>query len=821
MPGSLYTISEIKTILNAEGEIIHEYPISMLLTDSRRVSNAPEGLFFALSGRRNGHEFIAEAYASGVRNFVVKHGPEVKMPEANFLLVPDVLAALQELAAHHRDQFDLEVIGITGSNGKTIVKEWLFQLFSPDKNIVRNPRSYNSQIGVALSVWQIAAQNDLGIFEAGISTTAEMNRLEKMIRPSVGVLTHIGTAHDEGFESREQKIKEKLLLFKHCRLLVHNYDQLLNFKHDIHAKKRFTWSTKFKQADLYVFSGTVIKGNFYLRAKFKGDEIECLVPFQDEASVENAIVCWATLLAMGYGAVEADKRLERLVAVSMRLELKNGINDCSVIDDSYNSDVQSLEIALNFLAQQNQHEKKTLILSDIYQTGLAADVLYKQVANLVKAKNVDKFVGVGEALMQHQADFDLAEKHFYPDTTTMLQHMRSLHFRDETILIKGSRKFEFESISRALVQKAHETVMEINLNALLGNLNFYRSKLKPGVKVMAMVKAFSYGSGTFEVANILQYNKVDYLAVAYIDEGVSLRNTGITLPIMVLNPEASAFDKLAEHRLEPVIYSFGLFDDYIKFAQQQGITNYPIHLKIDTGMHRLGFENHEVEMLCDLLEENRYVNVRSIFSHLAASEAPEHDEFSRRQIKNFEKAFKQIEKTLGYKVIKHLCNSSGITRWPHAHYDMVRLGIGLYGIDAAIPASEPGLQPIAGLKTSISQIKKIPAGETISYNRSGRLAKDGKIATVRIGYADGYLRAFGNGTGKMVVRGVAVPTVGNITMDMCMLDVSSIPDIKEGDEVIVFNHEQRVEDLAAQIGTIPYEILTNISQRVKRVYFYE
>jgi len=396
-----------------------------------------------------------------------------------------------------------------------------------------------------------------------------------------------------------------------------------------------------------------------------------------------------------------------------------------------------------------------------------------------------------------------------------------LNFRDETILIKGSRKFEFESISRALEQKAHETVMEINLNALLGNLNFYRSKLKPGVKVMAMVKAFSYGSGTFEVANMLQYNKVDYLAVAYIDEGVSLRKTGITLPIVVLNPEVSAFDKLTEFNLEPVIYSFGLFDDYIRYAQQQNVLNYPIHLKIDTGMHRLGFENFEVETLCDLLEENRYVNIRSIFSHLAASEAPEHDEFSKKQIKNFEKAFKQIEKTLGYKVIRHLCNSSGITRWPNAQYDMVRLGIGLYGIDAAIPATENGLQPIASLKTSVSQVKKILSGETISYNRSGSLAKDGKIATVRIGYADGYLRAFGNGVGRMLVRGMVVPTVGNITMDMCMLDVSAIPEVREGDEVIIFNGEQRVEDLAAQIGTIPYEILTNISQRVKRVYFYE
>jgi alanine racemase len=820
MLSNQYTITALQQIINAGGTIVKESDISTLLTDSRRISNPDGALFFALSGRRNGHEFIAEAYASGVRNFVVRQGNEIKAPEANFLMVDDVLVALQALAAYHRNRFDLEIIGITGSNGKTIVKEWLYQLMSPDKNIVRNPKSYNSQIGVPLSVWQINEKNDLGIFEAGISTVGEIDKLEAIIKPAIGILTHIGPAHDEGFGSRAQKVKEKLRLFKNCRLLIHNYDQLIDFKDNIPVKNCFTWSTKFKQADLYVFSETVISKNYYLRAKYKGREIECLIPFLDEASVENAIVCWATMLAMGYSAVEADKRIEHLNAVSMRLELKSGINDCSVIDDSYNSDLQSLEIALNFLTQQNQHHKKTLILSDIYQSGLQADVLYRQVADMIRIKQVDKFIGVGDALLSHQDFFDVPEKHFYPDTATMLQHLRALNFREETILIKGSRSFEFERISRAMVQKAHETVLEINLNALLNNLNFYRSKLKPGVKVMAMVKAFSYGSGTFEVANILQYNKVDYLAVAYIDEGVALRNTGINLPIMILNPEASAFDKLTEFNLEPVIYSFGLFDEYIKYAQEKNVLNYPIHLKIDTGMHRLGFENADLEPLCDLLEENRYIRVQSVFSHLVASEAKQHDEFTKKQIGNFEKAFKQIEKALGYKVIKHLSNTSGIIRWPGAHYDMVRLGIGLYGIDMGMTKPDAGLQPIASLKTSIAQVKKIKAGETISYSRSGSLAKNGQIATVRIGYADGYLRAFGNGIGKMLVKGTLVPTVGNITMDMCMIDVTGV-DVKEGDEVIIFNEQQRINELATQIGTIPYEILTNVSQRVKRVYFYE
>ncbi|HEY0243931.1 MAG TPA: bifunctional UDP-N-acetylmuramoyl-tripeptide:D-alanyl-D-alanine ligase/alanine racemase [Mucilaginibacter sp.] len=820
MLSNQYNIQEVQQIINAAGAIVNENVISTLLTDSRRINNAVEGLFFALSGRRNGHEFVAEAYAAGVRNFVVKEGSELKLPDANFLIVNDVLAALQALAAHHRHKFNLQVIGITGSNGKTIVKEWLYQLMSVDKNIVRNPKSYNSQIGVPLSVWQINERNNLGIFEAGISLPGEMDRLEAIIKPEIGVLTHLGSAHDEGFKNPGEKVIEKLKLFKNCRLLIHNYDQLLNYKKELVAHTCFTWSRNFKQADLYVFSETVISKNYYLRAKYKEQEIECIFPFLDQASVENVIVCWATMLAMGYSAVEADKRIERLTPVSMRLELKTGSNDCSVIDDSYNSDIQSLEIALNFLTQQNQHQKKTLILSDIFQSGLKEDVLYQQVAELIKTKNVDKFIGVGGALVSHQRYFDVAEQFFYLDTDSLLHNLNSLNFKDETILIKGSRSFEFERISRALTQKAHETVMEINLNALLNNLNFYRSKLKQGVKVMAMVKAFSYGNGTFELANVLQYNKVDYLAVAYIDEGVFLRENGIELPIMVLNAEATAFDKLVKYKLEPVIYSFNMFDEFIKYARDLGITNYSVHLKIDTGMHRLGFEGYEIETLCDLLEMNKYIRVLSVFSHLVASETAKHDEFTSKQIKRFERAAKQIEKTLGYKVIKHLSNTSGITRFPNTQYDMVRLGIGLYGVDTAVPMADSSLQPIASLKTSVAQVKKILAKDTISYGRSGIMPKDGKIATVRIGYADGYLRAFGNGVGKMMINGTLVPTIGNITMDMCMLDVTGV-EVNEGDEVIVFNNELRIEELAAEIGTIPYEILTNISQRVKRVYFYE
>lgn len=822
MLSNQYTITEVQQIISAAGTIVRENNISILLTDSRQISNPTESLFFALSGRRNGHEFIAEAYNQGVRNFVVEYQPQQEYIAANFLIVADVLKALQTLATYHRSLFNIPVIGITGSNGKTIVKEWLYQLMAVDKSIVRNPKSYNSQIGVPLSVWQMHAGNELGIFEAGISTINEMDALQAVIQPTIGVLTHLGSAHDEGFESTQQKVTEKLKLFKNCQLIIHNYDQLLDYKANLPASAQtFTWSLNFKEADLYVFSETVISKRYYLRAVYHGQEIECLIPFLDEASVENAITCWATLLAIGYKAAEADKRLEHLAPVSMRLEMKTGINDCSVIDDSYNSDVQSLGIALNYLQQQNQHKIKTLILSDIFQSGLQQQELYRQVADMVKSKRVDRFIGVGEALLQNQGLFDgIAQTYFYTDTPALLTHLKELNFSNEAILIKGSRSFEFERISRALSQQAHETMLEINLNALLGNLNFYKSKLKPGVKLMAMVKAFSYGSGTFEVANILQYNKVDYLAVAYIDEGIALRQAGITLPIMVLNPEPSAYDKVIEFKLEPEIYSFGLLDKFVKFAQNNDVNHYPVHIKIDTGMHRLGFEEFELDALCDLLHNNPYIHVTSVFSHLVASDAEAHDDFTRGQVSLFTKAFTQIEAALGYAVIKHISNTSGIIRWPEAQFDMVRLGIGLYGIDAAVPKHLSGLHPIATLKTSISQIRNIKAGETVGYNRNGKLLKDGRIATVRIGYADGYLRAFGNGVGKMLVNGVLVPTVGNIAMDMCMIDVSAV-EVNEGDDVIVFNAQQTIEDLARQIGTIPYEILTNISQRVKRVYFYE
>ncbi len=822
MPGK-YSITAISEILGAKSSIVPEVTIEHLLTDSRKISNAVSSLFFALNGTRNGHDFIPELYKAGVFNFVVKQDYVIpqELADANFLPVKEVLPALQQLAAYHRKTFDFEVIAVTGSNGKTVVKEWLYQLISPDKNVVRSPKSYNSQTGVPLSLWQMDAQNEIGIFEAGISLPGEMEHLEAMIKPTIGVLTHFAAAHDEGFFNRTAKLKEKLKLFQHVDLLIYNQDQApIGIAEELNGLKTFTISKKAEQADLYILEQQTFPGKTQFNAVFTGKKLDCCIPFTDDASIENALLCWGTLVALGFDPTVIKQRIKGLNAVSMRLELKNGTNNCSIIDDSYNSDINSLEIALNFLDRQKQHPKKTLILSDIYQSGLESKVLYRQVANLVQQKKIDKLIGVGQEISANQQFFNVDEKHFFLNTKSLLQQLTSLKFSDETILLKGSRHFEFEQISRILSQKTHETVLEINLNALQQNLNHYKSILKPGVKLMAMVKAFSYGSGSFEIAGILQFNNVDYLAVAYVDEGVALRNAGITLPIMVLNPEVTAFTELIDYQLEPEIYSFNMLERYASFIDEKSVTSSPIHLKIDTGMHRLGFEQDEVEQLCAMLKNNPQLQVKSVFSHLVGSGSAEHDGFTWQQFHLFQKICILLETALGYPFIKHISNTSAISRWPEMQLDMVRLGIGLYGIDTASGKENNPLQPVAALKTSISQLKKVKAGETVGYGRNDRMEKDGIIATVRIGYADGYLRVFGNGNGAMLINGKMAPTIGHISMDMCMLDVSEI-DVEEDDEVIVFNEELRIETLAEQAETIPYEILTNISQRVKRVYFYE
>jgi len=789
--------------------------------DSRKLSDVNTTLFFALKGRRDGHDFIADVYASGVRNFIVSE-PELinrGYADANFLLVTDCTLALQQLTSSHRRQFEYPVVGITGSNGKTIVKEWLYHLIAPEQTVVRSPKSYNSQIGVPLSVWGMTEEHTFGIFEAGISKVGEMDALEAIIQPTIGILTNIGEAHNEGFSLKEEKIEEKLKLFKNAELFIYSPKYLGEYAGTLPGKKQFTWGWDV-DVDLRLTGQEIHESeSLILTAIYEGRPLRCRVPFIDAASVENSIICWATLLALGYPADEVAKRIEKLQPVRMRLELKNGINNCSVIDDSYSSDISSLAIALDFLNQQNQHQQKTVILSDIPQAGIKSETLYTQVAALLEGKKVDRLIGVGKEIGKYASLFSLRTD-FYESTDQLINQLSELRLSNETILLKGARSFEFERVSKLLTNKVHETVLEINLNALEHNLNYYKSRLKPGVKMMVMVKAFSYGSGSFEIANLLQFNKVDYLAVAYADEGVTLRQAGISLPIMVMNPDFMAFDIMVEHRLEPEIYSFRILKDFCEAIALKGLKNYPVHLKLDTGMHRLGFMNEDVEELVKELRGNDLIKIVSVFSHLVASEDADADEFTRHQLSLFAQMTGRISAVLQYPIIKHISNTSGISRHPEAQLDMVRLGIGIYGFDGSFSGKTSPLETVTVLKTSISQIKHLKPGETVGYNRRGVLAHGGKIATVKIGYADGYSRKLGNGNGKMLVNGVIVPTIGNICMDMCMLDITGL-DVAEGDEVIVFNEAVKVEDIAKQLETIPYEVITGISERVKRVYFYE
>lgn len=819
MTNKLYSISNIASILKAKSFLPHpEKVISKLLTDSRTVIDSDGSLFFAVKAQRDGHTFIAHAYQNGIRSFVVSDSTYAeKYADANFLVVNDVLQALQNLAAYNRNINELNVIGITGSNGKTIVKEWLYQLLATDFNIVRSPKSFNSQIGVPLSVWQILPEHTLGIFEAGISRAGEMDSLAAIIKPKIGILTNIREAHAEGFENSDEKLAEKLKLFKDCELFIYAPEYVnVTAAASLPGKKKFSWSMS-SPADLKISFIEPIEGRSFIRATYQDKEIECLIPFIDNAAVENAIICWATLLALGYSPEEADNRLEKLTQVSMRLELINGIENCSIIDDSYSADISSLAIALDFLNLQNQHPKKTVVLSDIYETGKKNDVLYAEIAALLAHKNVNRLIGIGPNISVHAGLFKM-ESSFYETTQSFIESLPSIYFANETILIKGARRFEFERISKLLTQKIHDTVLEINLNALAANLQFYRSKLNTGVKVMAMVKAFSYGSGSFEIANLLQYHKVDYLAVAYTDEGIALRKAGISSPIMVMSPEPSAFEAIVKYQLEPEIYNSSILKSFLNFLPAYK-KDFPIHLKLDTGMHRLGFEKNDLPELLTIIKDNKQFKVVSIFTHLVASADEIHDDFTLHQLNEYSAMYIDLVKQLGYEPIKHALNTSGVTRWPAAQMDMVRVGIGLYGFDSAL-AHNQGLQTVAVLKTTVTQVKELKAGETVGYSRKGIMPNGGKIATVKIGYADGYSRSFGNGVGNMLINGKLVPTIGSVCMDMCMLDVTGL-NVKTGDEVIVFDHEHTIVDLAEQIGTIPYEILTNVSQRVKRVYFYE
>jgi alanine racemase len=818
----MLNFTQLQVITN--GKIISSHDdlaVEHFLLDSRKITSPSSSVFVAIKGQRHdGHKFLNDLYNKGVRQFIVEtSNASYNLPEANILEVSSSVEALQNIAAWHRSQFNIPVIGITGSNGKTIIKEWLSQLLCKDYNIVRSPKSYNSQVGVPLSVWQMNDQHTLGIFEAGISLPNEMQNLKKVIQPTIGIFTNIGTAHDEGFQSKEQKIQEKLKLFYDVETLVYCKDHTLideQVKNLLPNKKTFTWSYT-NTADVQVKEITKANSKSKIHIQYQGQAYSYNIPFYDDASIENIIHCITTLILFNVESAEIDNRIQSLHNVAMRLELKEGINGCYIIDDTYNNDLAGLTIAINFLDQQKRKEDKTIILSDVLESGLEEKKLYKEIASLINGKNIQKVIGIGETISRNNKFFP-AESKFYQTTEEFLNEFIQEDFYDEIILIKGARKFEFEKIVSQLQQKVHGTILEVNLDALSNNLNFYKSKLKPQTKVMVMVKAFAYGSGSFEVANLLQFHRVDYLAVAYADEGVALRENGISLPIMVMNPVYQTFDKLFQYNLEPEIYSLKVLQEYLSFLQSHEISS-KIHIKLDTGMRRLGFEEKDIKELIQTLKSSSLVQVASVFTHLAGADEEAHNEFSKNQIQKLLKLSSMLEEKLGYKIMKHALNSAGITRFPEAQMDMVRLGIGLYGIECN-NFYQKELQTVGTLKTIISQTKSIKAGETVGYGRKGKADKDLTIATIAIGYADGYNRRFSNGVGKVLVNGKLCPVIGNVCMDMTMVDVTGVG-AEEGQEVIVFGRELSINQVAESIGTIPYEILTNVSERVKRVFYSE
>ena len=822
-----YTIDKIAEIV--EGKLIgndsNSLVIKDLLFDSRLIVIPENTLFFALKSQRNdGSRYIQSLYHKGVRAFVVEKAPDASDIEsdATFILVENTLKALQKIARHHRKQFDIPVVGITGSNGKTIIKEWLYQIFSPETSAIRSPKSYNSQIGVPLSVWQLNETHQIGFFEAGISRPDEMQNLKDIIQPTIGIFANIGEAHGKNFCNINNKIEEKLKLFKDVDTLIYCLDHKeireAVSKIDINT---FTWSRNSENADLLINS--IEKGEDYteIKASVNSKHLKISIPFTDDASIENAIHCWLTALKFNISESVIAKKMAQLSPVAMRMELKAGINNCEIINDSYNSDINALTIALDFMNQQHHGKKRVVILSDILQSELNEDNLYKKIAQLIKSKGVNLIIGIGEAIMRQSEKFDI-EKMFYRDVKDFLTNHQIETFHNQLILIKGAREFGFEKISKVLQEKAHETILEINLNNLVKNMNYYRSKLKSGTKLMVMVKAFAYGSGNFEVSNVLEFHHANYLTVAYADEGIELRRKGITLPIVVMTPEINTFESIIKNNLEPDIYSFRsltLLEEAIENLETPLTMPIGIHIKLDTGMHRLGFLAEDIDRLLERIKSNDNIIVKSVFSHLAGSDSQEFNDFTMKQINNFEAMSSKIIDALPYKILRHILNSAGISRFTDYQYDMVRLGLGIYGI-APREEDKGRLHTVISLKTTIVQIKEYEIGETIGYSRKGKIERKSRIGVVPIGYADGLKRELGNGNACFYVNGKAAPIIGNICMDMCMIDLTGI-DCKEDDTAILFNEDYPVERIAEACNTIPYEILTSISQRVKRIYYQE
>ena len=831
-----YTISEIAQITSGQLLGLPDRSVQHVLTDSRLLMYPAATLFFAISGERHdGHNYIEDLFLQGVCCFVVEHLPDnvhafsattflssgkEQGESPSFVLVPNVLHALQQLAAQHRRRFITPVIGITGSNGKTVVKEWLFQTIHHEKNIIRSPRSYNSQVGVPLSVCLLDDWHDLAIFEAGISQVGEMERLQTIIAPDIGVFTHLGEAHQENFQSKYEKAQEKLKLFLRCRSIIYCRDckevaDILENNPEYKVVSRFSWSAN-AGADVQIRNKCKGSGITIVEVHHNGQSFQLTIQFTDDASIENALHVACLMLFMGYRHEIIKSRIAQLEPVAMRLDIKKGINRSTIINDSYNADIGSLAIALDLLTRQQQ-PAKTLILSDILQSGKLQESLYHEVAGLLTERNVNRLIGVGADISSHAGLFS-CKKHFFADTNAFLSGLgHTVRFADEAILVKGSRNFEFESIVQALEEKVHQTVLEINLNAMIHNFNYFKSLLNPQTRMVVMVKAFAYGSGSVEISNLLQYHHADCLAVAFADEGKELRENGVTLPIMVMNPEDGSFDTLIRYSLEPEIYNIRMLEQFAKTASRHGVCGYPVHIKLDTGMHRLGFPEKEINILLEQVCKQPSVRIKSVFSHLAGSDDPALDEFTRHQIDVFSRMSGMIEERIQYPFLRHILNSAGIERFPEAQFDMVRLGIGLHGISVVNPSK---LRQTACLRSIILQVKNILPGNSVGYNRNFFAVRPMRIGIVPIGYADGLHRVLGNGAGSFMVNGKRALLVGNISMDMCAIDLTDI-EASEGDAVIVFGEEHPLTEMARQMQTIPYEVLTSISPRVKRIYYQE
>jgi len=837
-----YSIEAITSLIGAHRFGEAEAEIQWLLIDSRSLTFPESSLFFAMRTIRNdGHKYVDELYRKGVRNFVVEHIPEqhdTHYPNANFLVTNSSLIALQRLVERHRELFSIPVVGITGSYGKTIVKEWVYQLLQPLYAVTRSPRSYNSQIGVPLSVWLLDEHTQVGVFEAGISMPGEMEALQDDIQPTIGVLTNIGEAHQENFRDKEHKCHEKLKLFKNVRKLIfcmddevanHCVSSLLSKRHAL-----FGWSFKNKYAALYIKEIKAKVNASEVVYVYKGREDTFIVPFTDRVSMENAIHAFAVCLTvseekntLAHDLAVYKQKLAQLESVAMRLEVKEGIGGNVLISDVFNSDLKSLDIALEFMNRRIPKDKSeenrignigrqfTLILSDMLQTGLAPTVLYKSIADIAKEHNVGTFIGVGDEMCRNIGCFAMKSYCFHT-TEALLQSGVLESLRNQHILIRGTSSFSFERVSSMLSLRVHETTLEVNLNALVENLNHYRSFLRPDTKMICMVKASAYGAGAVEVAKTLQDRNVNYLAVAVADEGVQLRNEGITGNIIVMNPEMSAFHDLFQHNLEPEVYGFRLLNALIHAAEREGISNFPVHIKLDTGMHRLGFDpENDMDALIQRLKSQHTIIPKSVFSHFVGTDGDDFNDFTIKQFETFDRASKKLQAAFGHKILRHICNTAGIERFSQYQLDMVRLGLGLYGVD---PYSNALLRNVSTLRTTILQIRNVRADETVGYSRRGKLSRDSRIAAIPIGYADGLNRHLGCGQGYCLVNGKKAPYVGNICMDVCMIDVTDIP-CREGDDVIIFGEELPVTMLSDKLGTIPYEILTSVSTRVKRVYY--